>query len=67
MRYLATDLGLTFRCLVLIALAAVALAFAAVFAVTALYGAAAVVAFVAGTAWDRTAQCDDCHLPLEEG
>ncbi|MBB4917426.1 hypothetical protein [Streptosporangium saharense] len=64
---LAAELGLTPRCVVLTALAVIALALAVTFAVPALYGVAAVTAFVAGTVWDRRICCDECLCALEEG
>lgn len=66
-RTVGRELGLTtVRCTVLTALAAAAFAVAAVAGAPALYGVAAVVAFVAGSTWGREACCDACHTSLED-
>ncbi|MBB4921000.1 hypothetical protein [Streptosporangium saharense] len=62
---LAAQLGLTPRCLVLIALTVTAFVLAVVLTVPALYGVAVAAAFVAGTTWERLASCDSCHASLE--
>lgn len=64
--FLSTELGVTPRCAVLIALTWLTLALAVAFGGAALYGSAAVIAFVAGTTWGRTLHCDTCHASLED-
>ena len=66
-RTVGRELGLTtVRCTVLTALAIAVLAIAVVAGAPALYGVAAVVAFVAGSTWRREVCCDACHTSLEE-
>jgi TRAP-type C4-dicarboxylate transport system permease large subunit len=65
-RHLTAELGLTGRCAVLIALALTVLILAMVLTAAELYGAAAVLAFLAGTTWDREIRCDACAESLEE-
>lgn len=65
-RTLTAELGLTTRCAALITLTVTTLILAMTLGAAALYGAAAVLAFLAGTTWGRTVHCDDCGLSLEE-
>lgn len=66
-RTAARELGLTtVRCTVLTALAGTAFAVAVVAGAPALYGVAAVAAFVAGSTRGREICCDACHTSLED-
>lgn len=65
-RTLTTQLGLTVRCAALLALTVIAMILAVTTGVAALYGAVGVLAFLAGTTWDRQVSCDDCGTSLEE-
>ncbi|MEU8380608.1 hypothetical protein [Streptosporangium sp. NPDC048865] len=65
-RAISAELGLTVRCAVLTALAFTAFIVAKTADWAALYGAAAVLAFIAGTTWDREILCDDCGESQEE-
>ncbi|MEU8383968.1 hypothetical protein, partial [Streptosporangium sp. NPDC048865] len=65
-RTISAELGLTMRCAVLMALTLTAFIVAKTASEPAFYGAAVVLAFIAGTTWDRQTVCDDCGEPQEE-
>lgn len=66
MRTAAARLGLTLQCTALSLIALTALLAALYLGADVLYGVAAVVAFLAGSTWDRQLSCDGCGTSLED-
>lgn len=66
MKTLPARLGLTPQCAALLALTVLAMTLAVIANLAPLYGTTAVLAFLAGTTWDRHLFCDDCHTALED-
>jgi hypothetical protein len=65
-RTAAAQLGFTLQCTALSLLALTALLLALYLGADVLYGVAAVVAFLAGSTWDRQLSCDGCGTSLED-
>lgn len=64
-RNIAAELGLTIRCAFLSVAAVTLFVLAIAWKTPELYGIALVLAFAAGTLWDREIRCDDCGISLE--